>query len=445
MIEYLEELHEHDKATIDHTTLLLNCYAKLKNTDKLETFIKSGTNFDLDTAISMCRQGSYYDQAVFLAKKHGEHELVTDILIEDSKNYEDALDYIWRLEPEMAYQNLMKYARVLLEHCPKDTTQIFIDFYTGEYRPKKDIINPTPPVPQGGAVNAVQNLASFIPLPYRQVAIAPSPATPGAQQIALSEPDAAAAEMAQPPREYDIPKPRTAFSSFVDHPSNFITFLEACLKQSDVKEADKIDLYTTLFEIYLETANTKKGAEKDDWEARAKRLIDGKDVSVASATLCALTDNLQIPIDTSNVLLLSHLSNFRDGTILVREQQGLRFDIFRSYTSANDTVGAIKALRKYGPEEPQLYPAALAYFTSSPQILEEAGDELDAVLKIIDEDGLMAPLQVIQTLSTNAVATMGMIKKYLSDTLERERKEISNVRGTKITVDKRLTFPRTVD
>lgn len=112
---------------------------------------------------------------------------------------------------------------------------------------------------------------------------------------------------------------------------------------------------------------------------------------------------------------------------MVREQQGLRFDIFRSYTSAKDTYGAIKALRKYGPEEPQLYPAALAYFTSSPSILEDAGDELDAVLKKIDDDGLMAPLQVIQTLSTTAVATMGMVKKYLSQTIEKEMKEISNV------------------
>jgi vacuolar protein sorting-associated protein 11 len=75
-----------------------------------------------------------------------------------------------------------------------------------------------------------------------------------------------------------------------------------------------------------------------------------------------------------------------------------------------------------------LYPAALAYFTSSPQILEEAGSELEAVLKKIDDDGLMAPLQVIQTLSTNAVATMGMVKTYLSATIERERKEISNNR-----------------
>lgn len=93
-------------------------------------------------------------------------------------------------------------------------------------------------------------------------------------------------------------------------------------------------------------------------------------------------------------------------------------------------MGAIRALRKYGPEEPQLYPAALAYFTSSQRILEEAGDELDVVLRKIDQDGLMAPLQVIQTLSTNAVATMGMVKKYLSDTIERERKEISNVRSS---------------
>ena len=125
--------------------------------------------------------------------------------------------------------------------------------------------------------------------------------------------------------------------------------------------------------------------------------------------------------------MLSHLTSYEDGTILVREKQGLRFDIFRSYTSAKDTAGAIKALRKYGPEEPALYPAALGYFTSSEKILQEAGDELDAVLKRIDSDGLMAPLQVIQTLSANGVAKMGLVKKYLGETIDRERKEIENV------------------
>lgn len=48
----------------------------------------------------MCRQGGYYEQAAYLATKHGEHELVVDILIEDSKTYSEALQYIWRLEPD---------------------------------------------------------------------------------------------------------------------------------------------------------------------------------------------------------------------------------------------------------------------------------------------------------------------------------------------------------
>lgn len=277
LIEYLEELHDHDKATVDHTTLLLNCYAKLKDTDKLETFIKSGTNFDIETAISMCRQGGYYDQAVFLAKKNKEHELVIDILIEDSKKYQDALDYIWRLAPEIAYPNLMKYARVLLEHCQEDATQMFIDYYTGRYRPRTDVPIPTVQEPQVGGAYNVANLTSFIPLPYRQASVNPTPETIGNQQ--LVEGDAADAEAAQAPPEYEIPKPRTAFASFVDHPENFITFLEACLDHSSIDKSDLTDLHTALFEMYLETANAKRGEEKGEWEAKARKLIDGKDVS----------------------------------------------------------------------------------------------------------------------------------------------------------------------
>ncbi|KAI9732100.1 MAG: hypothetical protein M1834_004196 [Cirrosporium novae-zelandiae] len=407
LIEYLEELHDHGKATPDHTTLLLNCYAKLKDVDKLESFIKTPgeLKFDLDTAISMCRQGGYYEQAAYLATKHGEHSLVVDILIEDSKKYAEALAYIWRLNPELAYPNLMKYARVLLEHCQDDATQIFINYYTGKYRPKKDFVIPIAPAAQSGAMSAVQSLASFLPLPYMGTRSEPV----SAPSTGVKPLDGSQSGVSDLPVEYDVPKPRTAFSSFVDHPYEFIRFLEACLEDDGLMEEDKVDLYTTLFEMYLEIANRKRSPEKDEWEAKAKKLINTKD----------------IPIDASNVLLLSHLSNFQDGAILVRERQGLRLDIFRSYTSAKDTAGAIRALRKYGPEEPQLYPLALSYFTSSPKALEEAGDELEAVLKKIDQDGLMAPLQIIQALSHNAVVTMGMVKRYLGGTIERERKEIS--------------------
>ncbi|KAK3065922.1 hypothetical protein LTS18_002238, partial [Coniosporium uncinatum] len=182
LIDYLEELHEHHKATSDHTTLLLNCYAKLKDVEKLENFIKSpgdDLKFDLDTAISMCRQGGYNEQAAFLARKHNEHELVVDILIEDSKKYAEALAYIWRLEPVDAYHNFVKYATVLLEHCPQDTTQLFIDYYTAQFRPKKDAVVVVSASPsQGGqsiASSAVQNLAALLPLPYMNTSAVASP------------------------------------------------------------------------------------------------------------------------------------------------------------------------------------------------------------------------------------------------------------------------------
>lgn len=267
-----------------------------------------------------------------------------------------------------------------------------------------------------GATSAVQNLTNFLPLPYMNHNTTDTPGTPGTKTQGVNGDPVLMDPESMPVPEYTPPPPRTAFSSFIDHPDEFITFLEACLQEKPIKESDKTDLYTTLFEMYLHKSNENKGEQhKEEWEAKAKKLIQGQ----------------EIPMESSNVLLLSHLSNFSDGTRLVKEQSGLHFDIFRSYTSAKDTRGAIKALRKYGPEEPQLYPAALAYLTSDPKILQEAGSqELAEVLAKIDKDGLMAPLQVIQTLvghsgASSGVATMGMIKPYLHETIERERQEIS--------------------
>lgn len=47
----------------------------------------------------MCRQGGYYEQAAYLARRHGETDLVVDILIEDAKSYPEALDFIWHQDP----------------------------------------------------------------------------------------------------------------------------------------------------------------------------------------------------------------------------------------------------------------------------------------------------------------------------------------------------------
>ena len=424
LIDYIEELHDHDKATADHTTLLLNCYAKLKDTEKLDNFIKAPgeLKFDLDTAISMCRQGGYFDQAACLARKHGENDLVIEILIEDSKKFAEALGYICGLEAETAYPNLMKYARVLLEHYPKEATQIFVDYYTGQYRPKSEVRESKPAQPQI-STGAFQNLSALLPLPYMNRSAVASPGASQEQHATVAEATLDVGDITPVP-EYSIPKPRTVFSAFIAHPSEFIAFLEALLTKPDISQDDQADLSTTLFEMYLDKVNspTTPSGEKDEYQHKATALI----TSIGGRSRQAQNG----AIDTSNVLLLSSLSNFPAGTTLVRERANLYPDIFRSHTSAKDTAGAISALKKYGPEDHSLYPLALSYFASSSKILAEPGvrDELQSVLRKIDQEALMAPLQVVKVLSQAGVITMEMVKSYLAESITRERKEVETNR-----------------
>jgi len=56
---YLQALHKEGLANEDHTILLLNCYTKLKDNQKLDEFIfkdRDSVDFDLEIAIRVCRQ-----------------------------------------------------------------------------------------------------------------------------------------------------------------------------------------------------------------------------------------------------------------------------------------------------------------------------------------------------------------------------------------------------
>lgn len=102
---YLQELHAHGLANAEHTTLLLNTYAKVGDVAKVDAFVRSegrivgnvafdgktvpgeGTSreppFDLDTAIRVCRQAGFFEQAAYLAKRWGRHEDYLRVVVED--------------------------------------------------------------------------------------------------------------------------------------------------------------------------------------------------------------------------------------------------------------------------------------------------------------------------------------------------------------------------
>lgn len=145
----------------------------------------------------------------------------------------------------------MKYARVLLGHCPDKTTDFFIRYYTGKYQQSAPASEEGEHAPQS--------------------------------QVTPENPPAAATETptpTPPSPQYQIPGPRTAFSLFVDQPNNFVQFLEALVERPHMKEEDRSDVYTTLFEMYLDVAqNTKDPQESEVKKAKARKLIQGDNVS----------------------------------------------------------------------------------------------------------------------------------------------------------------------
>ncbi|XP_063692453.1 vacuolar protein sorting-associated protein 11 homolog [Bolinopsis microptera] len=129
LTQYLEALHEANVANQDHTTLLLNCYTKLKNVQKLEQFIRSEgeLNFDVETAIKVCRQATYFDDAAYLAKKFNQYDWYVHIQIEDKQDYRTALDYINELPSlDKKKENVKNFGKQLMDHLPEDMTEFLI-------------------------------------------------------------------------------------------------------------------------------------------------------------------------------------------------------------------------------------------------------------------------------------------------------------------------------
>jgi hypothetical protein len=178
----------------------------------------------------------------------------------------------------------MKYARVLLTHCPEETTELFKVYYTGQYRPRTTV-EPAPE-PQAQPASAVQSLAGLLPLRYVTGGSGTQAQAPATKTAPAEEEPAE-----NLPPQYEVPKPRTAFSAFVDHPQNFISFLETLVQQPELKQEAKVDLFTTLFEMYLDAAkSTKDSVQKQEWEGKAKKLIEGKDVSSSRILLSFVTN-----------------------------------------------------------------------------------------------------------------------------------------------------------
>eukprot|EP00921_Rhytidocystis_pertsovi_P000597 GHVQ01001074.1.p1 GENE.GHVQ01001074.1~~GHVQ01001074.1.p1 ORF type:complete len:900 (+),score=59.45 GHVQ01001074.1:388-3087(+) len=126
LTEYLQRLLDAGVAEPEHTVLLLKCYTKLRDVDKMEEFVRSAANkhYDLSVAVSECRVAGYSKLAADIALRQQHDELYVAILVEDYRDYRKALIHLQNLPTPTACAILLKYGRPLIRYVPEGTIEL---------------------------------------------------------------------------------------------------------------------------------------------------------------------------------------------------------------------------------------------------------------------------------------------------------------------------------
>ncbi|KAK9285024.1 hypothetical protein L1049_024206 [Liquidambar formosana] len=410
LTNYLEKLHEKGLASKDHTTLLLNCYTKLKDVEKLNVFIKSEDGvgehkFDVETAIRVCRAANYHEHAMYVAKKAGRHEWYLKILLEDLGRYEEALHYISSLEPSQAGVTVKEYGKILIEHKPVETIEILMRLCTEE----------------GESARRGTSNGSYISM---------------------------------------LPSPVDFLNIFIHHPQSLMDFLEKYTNK--VKDSPaQVEIHNTLLELYLSNdlnfpsisqVNTNGdlslrerkpsgAAVMSRAESNGKLTVDRKDLNQDKIHLARLEKGLRLlksawpsdlehPLyDVDLAIILCEMNAFKEGLLYLYEKMKLYKEVIACYMQAHDHEGLIACCKKLGDSgkggDPSLWVDLLKYFG---ELGEECSKEVKEVLTYIERDDILPPIIVLQTLSRNPCLTLSVIKDYIARKLEQESKLIEEDR-----------------
>lgn len=468
---YLQELHARGFANADHTTLLLNCFAKLKDVKSLDKFIKrpiekdgekrdrSGEDlgdsddeagdeeggverlpFDLDTAIRVCRQAGYFEHAAYLAQRYHQPDEYIRIQIEDVGDYVDAMRYVRSLPLPDAQRNLYRYGRRMLDHDSEATTDLLIELCSGAFHPV--------PIAEGSGIDAskAENKNYMAYLKVGRLGGAgggkqgKDTVTTEGREEEENVPDNGV--NALPP-----PSPRPFFAHFLNHRSQFIRFLETVAlarwdeavdlnvinntsgipdpigidAEDELEEDEKRDqetIWNTLLELYL-SSHEQKGAE----EAQRKRAL----------ALLHQCDSL--PYDIGHAIVLCTQHDFDEGLVYLYERLGMYEDILRLYMEREDgqEAGAaqttsdkiLNSLKRYGDIEPSLYPLVLRHLVSDEKRLNRHKSDVEKILTHAFDEGLLSPLEMVQLLSKKGVASVGLLRDHLMRALDAQRNDIN--------------------
>nr|KAJ3419431.1 Vacuolar protein sorting-associated protein 11 [Polyrhizophydium stewartii] len=457
LTSYLQALHDQQLANPNHTTLLLNCYTKLKDVARLDAFINNPKAlFDVETAIRVCRQAGYYTHALRLAARFEQHEWHLRMQIEDLHVYDEALAYLAKLPRQQVRRALPSYGYLLVKNRPRQATEALIRACTA----------PEPRAASAASDNDLANPQDFLPFFVGQPMWC----------ITFIE---------------NVLRKRWGLGKDGKEPSGDGTGAHAAADAHAVhvvpQDADALTrqvLWDTLLELYLDqhsgemhgasamTAGTSSSTATavtmtmttttttTTVTKTTKSTATGKTTMTSTPPpmpprhnwprkIMSVLQNAQANYDADQALVLCKTHQFRDGVLYLLRRLGLYHDYLDFHMQRQEYAQVLKACQNFGDHDPSMWTKALIFFVekgvresaatggggggggggngataamaaNGSKAADGAGSskELLEVLEQIAKRKLLSQLQIVRLLSKNSAVTLGMVRDFLVKRIE---------------------------
>lgn len=386
LIAYLEHLHAQKLGDKHHTALLLNCFVKQKNIDKLKEFLLEKKTldsdlFDTETAIKTCRENENTDLALELAERTNHHVLYLRILVEDKKGFAQAIDHMrFKLPLEDKIRYFREYGQALLKGEPDRTL---------EYMKK------------------LVTLSTFKKNKYDKDRQLTTEEREVIKYFNIPETDYPKIS------EITYPKPDEFFHFFVvqtdEKLEDFLKFLRNCKNIPNEKA-----VFHKVFEYYLEKYHTFFVQNE---KVLQHRMTADENLMKWKQIIMSLLQEPQYEskYDKNHILVLFKMFNFEPGIIYLCDKMQLREELLQYYCEAKDDNGIINLCKKYGETEVNLWVQALKYFAKAEN---NKTDKIPEILDLVEKIDVLSPLLVLNILSREGKVKLKAFKKYYSSKMK---------------------------
>lgn len=410
LTEYLEAVHKQGLANKEHTTLLINCYCKMHQRDKLQEFIYTNSRenrFDVPTAIRVLTDCGWEKEALHLSRKYGYHHDYIRLLIEYERDFQKAVEYIHTLPFNDAESMVQEFGRALLDEVPQAMTDFIVELCI-DYQPITDLqlhtseLESTPT-----ALSPMQTLHQSLRQSF-QSRRSMSPAV-------VSAAPAIIASLSDAVLEPKYGNPSAYIHLFASHSDLLEQFLSKVTKRSQPCDTST---WNTLLELVLRKENVQTSEVIIDKQSEVMQILT----------------NPVAHYDEEEALILVQTYNSSEGQLYLYKKLGMYSLLLQHYLRCNNSEQCIAICKEYGKQDGNLWIQLLTMLAQQEELNLSLIQE---ILEYIEKTGIVPLLIALQIVSQNEKIQLGMVKKFivrhvhrLNGTVQTDRERIADIMAT---------------